>query len=182
MEELQQLQAERLNRLLVEQNISQKDLAERIKVSPTSVNHWVNGKVHMNDYNASLIHDAYPQYSAEWLRGYSEYPNEIEAIRANKEKSLERFFDELDCVEGLLKLNGATVTYFSKLSENTDEWTIEFDNGEKYTTTIHSDDFAKITQGERSLILTMEQWRCFRSEIRRYMNMRLDSMFERGGW
>lgn len=182
MEELQQLQSVRLKRLLDEQNITQKELAVKLKVSPTSVNHWVNGKVHMNDYNASLINKEYPAYSPEYLRGYADYPNESEAMRAAQSKRTERFFAELDCVEGLLKLNGATVEYFSELSENEDEWTIELEDGEKLTTTIHSDDYARITQGERSLVLSMEQWRFFRSDVRKYVNMRLDSMFERGGW
>lgn len=181
MEDLQQLQSERLKRLLAEQNISQKDLAEKLGVSPTSVNHWVNGKVHMNDYNASLIHDVYPEYSVEYLRGYSEYPNETEAMRDRLRRHDERFFTELGCIENLLKLSGVTVEYFSQLSDDESEWVIVAD-GETFTTSVHFNEFAKLARDEQTLVLTMAQWRAFRAEISQYMNMRLDSMFERGCW
>ena len=181
MQELQQLQSMRLKRLLADQNTSQKELAEKLGVSPTSVNHWVNGKVHMNDYNARLIHDAYPEYSVEFLRGYSEYPNETEAMRDRRKRHDERFFTELDCVETLLKLGGVTVEYFSQLSDDESEVTIVAD-GETFTTSVHFNEFAKLARGGQTIVLTMAQWRAFRTEIGQYMNMRLDSMFERGCW
>lgn len=181
MEELQQLQSARLKRLLTDQNIYQKDLAEMLGVSPTSVNHWVNGKVHMSDYNASLIHDAYPEYSVEYLRGYSEYPNETEAMRDRQKRHGERFFTELECIESLLKLGGVSVEYFSQASDDESEYTIIAD-GVPFTTDVRFNEFARLSRDGQSVVLTMAQWRAFRAEISQYMNLRIDSMFERGAW
>ena len=181
VEELQRLQGLRLKALLKEHGKSQKWLAERFHFSETSVSHWANGKVHMSDYNAMLICSEFPECSPEYLRGYADYPNETEAMRDRRKQHDAEFFTELDCVETLLKLNGGTVEYFSKLSGDESEIAINAD-GETFTTSVRFNEFAKLARGGQTLVLTMAQWRAFRTEIGQYMNMRLDSMFERGCW
>lgn len=162
MEELQQLQSARLKLLLVEQNITQKELAERLQVSPTSVNHWVNGKVHMNDYNARLISSAYPEYSPEYLRGYSEYRNiEVETKKRNM-LAAGRVYYKIDSVQILATLtNGAEVQSMS-LGDNPTQIVLEHDN--------------------KLIKPSFFEWNEFADEICDYIEMRINRKIERGRW
>lgn len=162
MEELQQLQSARLKLLLIEQTTTQKELAERIGVSPTSVNHWVNGKVHMNDYNARLIHDAYPEYSVEYLRGYSEYRNSETEKRMQSVNVAGRNYRKIDCVQMLATLtNGAEIQSMS-LGDNPAQITLEH-NG-------------------KSITPTFWDWNEFADEVCDYIKMRINRKIERGRW
>lgn len=178
MEELQRLQSARLKRLLDEQGISQKDLAEKLGVSPTSINHWVNGKVHMNDYNASLIHGHFPEYSAEWLRGYSDYPNRQSEINAQVAKE----FGISQCVERLAMNRGFQVSSFGEFDPKAvdmDKWREDWPNvdrsGFEY--------FERLEDvNGRVVKLTAEQWNAFVDEVGGYIEMRINSMIGRGAW
>lgn len=164
MEELQQLQAARLKRLIEAEGTDQKTLAKKLGVSATSVNHWVNGKVHMNDYNARLISNLYPGYSPEYLRGYAEYPNGTTQLLAETrndmrtQQSINGAVSELvkhsgfewGTVKHLQPVEGFTLYQLTRLSDGT---------------------VCEIAQG---------QFDDFSNEIRAYVEMRLNLMIERG--
>ena len=170
MEELQRLQSERLKRLLAEQGITQKELAKKLGASATSVNHWVHGKVHMNDYNASLIHELYPDYSAEWLRGYSNYPNDKEERLERRSEQWRKSFLLIDCFDGLMKLNGVEfeLVETTKLDEN----------GEPYD----FGGYVVVSKDEKSLSVSAEQWDALQKEVLGYVGFRIDQLLERGCW
>ena len=162
MEELQQLQSTRLKLLLVEQNITQKDLAEKIEVSPTSVNHWVNGKVHMNDDSARLISSEYPEYSPEYLRGYSEYRNSETEKKMQGVNVAGRNYRKIDCVMMLATLpNGADMQSLS-LGDAPGRITLEHDG--------------------KSITPTFWDWNEFANEVCDYIEMRINRKIERGRW
>ena len=168
MEELQQLQAVRLKRLLDDQNISQKDLAEMLKVSPTSVNHWVNGKVHMNDYNARLICEKYPEYSPDYLRGYSDYQNAKaeESARAFVQFSIENHVEKIALSRGF---EAQLIMQFSQ-PENSER--------PEYC------GFYKVIRNSQNETLRIpdEIWSAFVDEVCDYVEMRLNQMMKRGAW
>lgn len=69
MEDIKVFQARNLKTLLEEQDITQKELAEMLGFSTTSVNHWVLGKAQIRESSAKLIHDLWPEYPIAWLQG-----------------------------------------------------------------------------------------------------------------
>ena len=164
MEELQQLQAARLKRLIETEGIDQKTLAKKLGVSTTSVNHWVNGKVHMNDYNAQLISNLFPGYSPEYLRGYAEYPDvrtqmvaeewkrihTQDAINGAVSDLVKHAGFEWGAVEFLQPVEGFTLYHLTRLSDGT---------------------VCEISQG---------QFDDCSNEICAYVEMRLNLMIERG--
>lgn len=170
MEELQRLQSIRLKLLMKEQGITQKWLAEKFGFSETSVSHWVNGKVHMNDYNAKLISSEFPDYSPEYLRGYSEYRNIEQAERRTEslQQSIKR--QNADAVELLAENSGFQVDFVSIAEEYGPDYPFRTD-----------DDFGyKIGLGEKSIPMTAEDFGKFADEVSAYVAMRLSLMLERG--
>lgn len=182
MKELQHLQSERLKRLLIERNTTQKELAEKLEVSPTSVNHWVNGKVHMNDYNANLIHAVYPEYSVEYLRGYSEYPNRQCEEAAIARKAALKEITTSQCVEHLAASRGFRakgIGYFDPAEYGE----LVKDCWQPITKLKSVEGVERIENGNgEALELSDEQWSYFVDEIGGYIEMRLGQMIERGCW
>lgn len=70
-------QGKHLNQLLKEQGITQKELANRICVSPAVVSQWVKSIVNIPPNRIAQIVEIYSSddlpYSREWLEGKTEY-------------------------------------------------------------------------------------------------------------
>lgn len=185
MDELKQIQSEHLKSLLndlADKGISAKSFANTVGVSEVTVSNWKHGRQKINPSNANEINKHFPDYSVQYLLGYDDFPNEDAAIKDRRKQSNARFFAELDCVEGLLKLNGVSFEYFSEHIEDAGAYTVTTEDGESFTMSDKHDEFIELTKNGYSVTLTMEQWRAFRSEIVGYANMRLTMLIERGVW
>ena len=109
MDELKQIQSEHLKCFfndLAAKGISAKSFADTVGVSEVTVSKWRHGRQKINPSNANEINKHFPDYSVQYLLGYAEFPNEDAAIKEKRKQNSARFFAELDCIEGLLKLNG----------------------------------------------------------------------------
>lgn len=95
-------QGERVALLVREQKIKNKELANRIFITPPTLSKIINGRAVLTEENARRIHSLFPEYSVEWLLGLVDYRNEnlrplYEAamqadIRNDPEKRLERHY------------------------------------------------------------------------------------------
>ena len=72
-------QQERFATMLGELGMSGAEFARRTGLSEVSVSRWRNGSRSIQAGAAIEIEKAFPQFSAEWIRGKSQYRNEIEA-------------------------------------------------------------------------------------------------------
>lgn len=184
MVDIKKKQAEHLRIVLSELDLTYDEFAATIsakrkgtlKLSKTTVYNWARGRTEMAKAKAEEIHRCFPQYSVEYLRGYSDYPNEKAKRDAEHNQKLTDFLSELDCIERLLSLDGYSIEYLSSPEPSE---IIALEDGSDL---IIRDEYARISNGEKSATLTIEQWRAFRQEIRAYLNMRIGSMLERGAW
>lgn len=70
--------AERLKKLCEDERIKQKELSEKILLSPQTISKIINKKSSLTEDNAKRIIDLYPQYRFEWLMGYDPYKTTAE--------------------------------------------------------------------------------------------------------
>ena len=181
MDKLKQIQSMHLKQLLndlSEQGISQKDFAEMVGVSQVTVSNWKRGKQGINPSNAELINSFFREYSVEYLLGYSEYQNE------QSEKTARAFQDlsVKECVEYLAKNQGFQVSAQGLF--NPDEYRELVKDGYRSIAELKSvQHVERIENSDGEVLkLTAEQWNAFVDEVGGYIEMRLNSMLERGCW
>lgn len=78
-------QADHLKKIISDQGITKGELAYVGGVSPQSVSAWMSGASAMRDYSAYRIHEKWPEYPIEWIRGFTEAKNP-EELTAEKMK------------------------------------------------------------------------------------------------
>ena len=165
MREYQLRQARNLVSVLKEQHLDQKSFAEMFHFSRTSVNDWVNGKKIMSESRAKSIHDKWPQYPVDWLRGYTEARNEAEQFELE-------LFDEINKGRNMAK-SVAILGHFRGGFDFDSRWEFE----DNWPTA-----FVEVKRKKESVTLSAEEWNAFVCEVSDYISMRLNSMIERGGW
>lgn len=173
MANLNPKQAEHLKRVfddLKKQGISQAKVAELINVTTVSISNWKAGRQGIDPSNAKAISKEFPQYSAEYLLGYTDYANKDEEKRADLKQNFLDAYQMIDCVNSLAMLNGVTKLEALHEHHSLDE---DFD-GDSY--------FVEVTRDGRTLRITEEQWETFQKEVCNYVGFRLDQIFERGCW
>lgn len=108
--EIKPLRGLRVKQLCTELDITQAKLAEKTGISVQGISGMVNGKVNVTETSANAIHEAYPQYSFEWIMGYSEHKNEWDMFVTTLSKAKQ----EGAMLEAGIKLfadcNGFTIT------------------------------------------------------------------------
>lgn len=87
----------RLKQLIDETGIKQNQLAADTGISQQSISAMVQEKANVTDTTIEIITKKFPQYSAEWLSGYSDYKNTTERFAAAVSRA---------CDEGELLLTG----------------------------------------------------------------------------
>lgn len=105
--------AERLNVILNEQEISQKDFAKRIHISPQLLSKIKNGKATLTPGTAKEICKEFPVYRESWLLGYDDFKtdNGILLDSVFQKKDLDLLMDVLYEVGYLLIPDGLRVAY-----------------------------------------------------------------------
>ena len=169
LDELTLYQAVFINRMLTDlkkRGISQNEFAASIGTTPVTVSRWKNGKNPISKHFAAEIADRYPEYPISEITGFRD------KMREQAKEQSRVYAEECACFEQLLKLNGIDEI----LKADPTPWRVggAVVNG--------GDEFAKLLHGEETLTLTTSQYEAFRKELFDYARMRLDSMFERGGW
>ena len=58
---------ERIRRIMEEAGMSQKEFAERLKISPASLSNILAGKTSPTNYHVQAVHNAFPDININWL-------------------------------------------------------------------------------------------------------------------
>lgn len=91
--EINPVRGERLKELLAENNITQKDLAEKIGYSKEHISFVVVGKRNMPEEMAKIISRHFPYVRFEWLMGYDNFKTEDDKAKhdllAERENEIE---------------------------------------------------------------------------------------------
>ena len=178
MEDLKPIQARHLKRLLTSERISKTKFAETIGVSAVSVSRWVNAKAAISQYNAGVIHSKYPNYSIEYLLGYSEYRNEGDKTKAEvvTQYKVEQSVERLAMGRGfqMQALSSFDIEEYKELTKDGHRSLTDLENVQYFERIENAD--------SEALTLTAKQWSDFCDEVSSYIEMRLGKMFERGGW
>lgn len=94
------LQGKRLYQLLEETKTTQKSLSEHIYLTQQTISEITRGNASLTQENAERINKLFPNYSAEWLLGLSDYKNDAEKNIALLNKAM----DDGGILEGCFKL------------------------------------------------------------------------------
>ena len=144
---------------------SDREFGRQLGFGKTSVSDWKLGKVRMTEESAKLITKEYPQYSVEWLRGETEArtPGDLREENWHKEKN--RWNNLYKATSILASQNGFNISEAPvKLVDGWPHFSFE------------------ITKGKKSVTLTSDEFNSFVKEVSAYMEMRFNSMLERGAW
>lgn len=69
---------ERLKQVIKEQGIKQTRLSEETGISQQAISAMVQGKANVTETTAEIMAEKFPQYSVEWLLGFTDYKNNAE--------------------------------------------------------------------------------------------------------
>ena len=101
--------SERLLKVLKDNRLTSKDLAEKISVSPYLISRILNRKARLTEDKAKLISDLFDgKYSVMWLLGRDKFQNETE-----KRKAVDKEFEMLQlkhCIASIMQLYGFNYT------------------------------------------------------------------------
>lgn len=191
MDDFKAKQGKHLQRMLKHCNTSNRALAAMIGVTDVTVSRWLNGKSRISRHHAELIHAAFPDYSIEYITGYSEYRNANHEYMAQLGQIIK--IDEH--IEQLVKYCGFTAVQDMRLKLEEQEresklsrdevhgWIIDNERDESYDDSNDYDFFEVIRDADgRQLDLTSDKWSAFINEICGYVQLRLNLMIERGEW
>ena len=154
-------QATNLKRILHDCGINQVELSRGIHISKTSVNKWCKGHTPISEGNALLVQDFIVGnfnrvYSVEYIRGIDALPDHDWEIYENRRAIGKQIAQWLSDTSGIL-----------------------FDEGYDLR---HDINGIQVTKDAVSVALTPEQSAALVTEFFNYMEMRLDSILERGCW
>ena len=99
--------------LCQEQRITQKELAERIYISPQTISKIIGVKASLTEPTARAIIELFPSYSLEWLLGYSEYKTVNEQFDALLNNAREQHDKRITALIALASLRGYEITLYS---------------------------------------------------------------------
>ena len=178
MESVNNKQAENLRRLLRYENLKQAPFSKIVHIPEPTISNWLTGKHEISLKSAKKIHSKFPAYDLDFILGNSEYPNRQSEINAQTAKE----FGVNQCVERLVMNRGFSVSSFGEFDPNAvdmDKWREDWPNvdrsGFEYFERLEDDN-------GRSVKLTAEQWGAFVDEVGGYIELRVNSMLERGAW
>lgn len=71
--EINAKRCERLKQIIREQGIKQTKLSEETGISQQAISAMVRGKANVTETTAEIMAEKFPQYSVEWLLGFTDY-------------------------------------------------------------------------------------------------------------
>ena len=80
--EIKGLRCKRLKEIIEREGVKQNQLSEETGISQQSISAMVQGKANVTETTAEIIVKRFPEYSIEWLLGFSDYKNNAEKFRA----------------------------------------------------------------------------------------------------
>lgn len=161
MGEFKQQQAVNLTLMFLHEGIVQKRLAEQLGVTHITVSNWKRGKVGISAEHAAKLHELYPGYSVEYIRGLSPYQNKQAEVWEMENTEYPKMMERIKLLISAAEKGGYTV----QLLEDPD-----------------AGDYLRIVDNGRVAELDAEQMDALAKEIIGFACMRINSMLERGEW
>lgn len=179
-------QARNIKLLLKRESIKQTQLAKMLGVSTVSVSRWTNGQTAISADNVEQIRKLFPDYSFEFLKGSSEYPNEREEAfmrNANSDAYMQKCSDSLEsfiancCFCSIEKIDASELNSLLDRYWGGQKDALPFDvQGD------HQLPRFRFFRNGKSLTLDGKQWDAFVDEVVSYVDMRLTGAMNRGYW
>ena len=161
----------RLKQLIEETGIKQNQLAADTGISQQSISAMVQKKANVTDTTIEILAKKFPQYSAEWLSGYSDYKNSAERFAAVISHSRDEGELLLMGLDAFAQLAGYHISVAPMQSVN---GKIAIENainamGEAYT----------ITHDDTSIQLSIDEMNFFENEVLDFITLQFAHLFKR---
>ena len=161
----------RLKQLIGERKITQTQLSEETGISQQAISAMVQGKANVTETTSAAIVRLFPEYSTEWLLGFSDYKNNKEKFRS----VIARGQDESN-----LLLSGLIA--FARLTEYKIDLTYPAKN--MYTVEerlkIAREGYT-ISHNNASIRLSIDEMNAFENEVCDFVELQLKHLFKRKG-
>ena len=165
--EINPIRAERLKMLCKREKLRQIDLVEIVHMRQQNISKMMVLKTAVTDETIRLIHERFPQYRVQWLKGDDDYMTNadlflsmVNSINENGKLLNNGFLS-------FAMLNGYQIDYAPVYGNNSIEKTIQ--NIKKYCT---------ISKDGKSLTLSLAELDDFQNEICDYVAFRLEHMMK----
>lgn len=164
---------ERLKELIRETGIKQNQLAADTKISQQAISAMVQGKANVTETTAQLISEKFPQYSVEWLMGFSDYKN-----------NAEQFCDTISRAQEKADLLLRGLSTFAQLTDYQIKLPLPPSVGGRVfvedAITAIKEGYA-ISHGDESIQMSLEEMNTFENEILDLVELHLKHLFRRKG-
>lgn len=165
----------RLKQILDDTHTTQKWLSEKTGISQQAISAMIKNQANVTETTANLVTDLFPQYSFEWLMGYTDFKNNSEKFGA--------VISEMQDESNLL-LHGLTA--FAKLCDYRIELASpphrpneESASIEKWIKMVH--DGYIIRKDNKTVQLTLEEMNIFENEVCDFVELKLKHLFRQKG-
>ncbi len=178
--EINEERCKRLNQVFIETGIPQNwfsklEHGEYGYISQQAISQMVNKKANVTETTARTVHRYFPQYSVDWLMGYTDYKNDADKFNA--------VISEMQTESDLL-LRGLTA--FAKLCDYEIRLTSPAHNPEetyapveKWMKMIH--DGYTIRKDDQTVQLSLEEMNAFENEVCDFVELKLKHLFKQKG-
>lgn len=102
--EISSKRAENVKKLIENEKITQKELADRIHMTQQNISRIVQMKQPLTEETARLIVEAFPGYRISWLLGYDDYMTESDYFDHFVSKTEKTYNEKISAVITLAKL------------------------------------------------------------------------------
>lgn len=164
---------ERLKQVIKEQGIKQTRLSEETGISQQAISAMVQGKANVTETTAAIMAEKFPQYSVEWLLGFTDYKNNTEEFGITVSQMQH---------EGYLLLKG--LSSFAQLAN----YQIKSCPPVSTHGKIVVEDALKavregyiISHNHASIQLSIEEMNTFENEVFEFIELQLKHLFKRKG-
>lgn len=165
----------RLKQILDETHTTQKSLFEKTGISQQAISAMVQKRANVTETTAKLVTDLFPQYSFEWLMGFTDFKNNSEKLRT--------VISEMQD-EGYLLLRGLTAfaklcDYQIELASPAHKPNEESAPIEKWVKMVR--DGYIIRKDDKAVQLSFEEMNVFENEVCDFVELKLKHLFRQKG-
>lgn len=169
--EIKVLRCKRLKQFIRETGITQKQLSNETNISQQSISAMIQEKANVTELTAQIIAAKYPEYSVEWLLGFSDYKNATEknlAVISRARHAGDLLFEGLNA---FAELAGYHITLASPVqNKSTVEVALKMVR-----------DGYKFSHNGISIQLSLEEMNAFENEVCDFVELQLKHLFKRKG-
>ena len=169
--EIKGLRCKRLKEIIEREGVKQNQLSEETGISQQSISAMVQGKANVTETTAEIIVKRFPEYSIEWLLGFSDYKNNAEKFRAVISQAQHEGDLLLTGLSAFAQLANYQIDVTSPMKEiDTVEAALKMIGG-GYT----------ISHDGVSIKLSLEEMNAFENEVCDFVELQLKHLFKRKG-